>query len=833
LLSLAAVALALAVPLAQAGDGWPTLSPRPHITAARAPSKVVIDGRLDEAAWIVANPSDTFTQHFPNEGAAPSERTVVLVLYDDRNLYVGVDCEQIHSPIVRRLQRRDGPLPSDGVWIDIDSRRTGVGAFHFSINAAGALADGIHYDDIAYSGDFDAVWEAKVADTPRGYSIEFRIPLSVLRFSALPVQDWGFQVRRFIDARQETLDWAYFPRSATSYVPLFGRIDDLVGLAPRHTVELRPFVLGRVGHRAAGADATLQQGWDAAGSAGLDAKAHVTNELALDMAVNPDFGQVEADTRILNLSTFETFFPEKRPFFLEGIDVFSSIRPLVYTRRIGRLPPAPTLAANEVMVRNIEPSRIWGAAKLVGTLGGRTTVGMLSALTGENVVEVQDASGIRTQRVLDPWTTHNALRLKRVVGGNADVGLLATASNRFGGTTSDAYVASTDGRWRSPSGHYGVAWQAIGSTLRGGTERLQPDGIPIRPGVISGGGSLYAAKDGGRHWLVSAWQHVAGRQLEINDMGYLERKNDYQGEFKLTYRTLDPWWRTLQTNTWLALRVRESLDGIRLGSELKLASSWDLRAFWNLYLDVHVRGTYYDDREMGDGSALERPGAVGAIADMTSDPRRRVTGNLNVGFDRREGGYRIDGTGRLTLRVLPQLELDLIPTASYDTGAPRYITSDPVMGMTAAMPGTELQFFGVQTAATIGTTLRAAYTFTPELSLQLYTQLFLARVRYGALLTFAHTDGVRERVPLSALMPATMTMPMTPVDPNRDEATLNVNLVLRWEYRLGSTLFLVYTRAQNPALMPAADGSGFQVRPLWQGRASADFIMLKLSYWWG
>ena len=823
-----AVALALVVPLSQAADGTRALPPRPHIAAARTMGKVVIDGRLDDAAWVAASPSDAFTQHFPNEGAPPSERTVVMVLYDDRNLYVGIDCEQLHAPIVRRLMRRDGQLPSDGVWIDIDSRRSGVGAFHFSINAAGVLSDGIHFDDTAFSSDFDAVWEAKVADTPRGYAVEFRIPLSVLRFSAAPIQDWGFQVRRFIDARQETDDWAFYPRSAASYVPLFGRIDGLENLAPRHALELRPFVLGRVGHRAAGADATLAQGWDAAASAGLDAKAHVTNELALDLAVNPDFGQVEADTVILNLSTFETFFPEKLPFFLEGIDVFSSIRPLVYTRRIGRLPAAPTLLTGEALVRNLEPSRIWGAAKLVGTLGGRTTLGLLSALTGESEVQVQDAAGVRTRRLLDPWTSHNALRLKRLVGGNAEVGLLATASNRIGGGANDAYVASTDGRWRSASGNYGVAWQAIGSTLRGGAPRAQPDGIAITPGTLSGGGSLYVAKDGGTHWLVSAWQHVAGRQLEINDMGYLERKNDYQGEFKLTYRTLDPWWRTLQTNTWLSLRVRETLDGTRLGTELKLASSWDLRAFWNLYLDVHLRRSYYDDREMGDGSALERAGSVGVIADMTSDPRRRVTGNLNLTADRRKDGYRVDGTGRLTLRALPQLELDVIPTASYDTGAPRYLATDP------ALPGatTTNYFFGAQTAATIGTTLRAAYTFTPELSLQLYTQLFLARVRYGPLLSFAHDVGVRERVTLDALAPATAP-PATAIAANSDEATLNVNLVLRWEYRLGSTLFVVYTRAQNPALVPAPDGSGFQVRPIWQGRASADFIMLKLAYWWG
>ena len=323
------------------------LPARPHIAATRTAQPPVIDGRLDDPVWAAAAPSDTFVQHFPDEGAPPSERTSMRVLYDDKNLYVGVDCEQLNAPIVRRLARRDSQIPSDGVWIDIDSRRTGVGAFHFAVNAAGMLSDGIHFDDTAFSSDWDAVWEAKVADTGRGYAIEFRIPLSVLRFSALPVQDWGFQVRRFIDARQETDDWAFYPRSAATLVPLFGRLDDLRDLNPRHAFELRPFVLGRAGYRAADVDAdTLAHGWSAGGSVGLDARAHVSNELTLELALNPDFGQVEADTVVLNLSTFETFFPEKRPFFLEGIDVFATIRPLVYTRRIGRQPAAPIAAAD-------------------------------------------------------------------------------------------------------------------------------------------------------------------------------------------------------------------------------------------------------------------------------------------------------------------------------------------------------------------------------------------------------------------------------------------------------------------------------------------------------
>jgi hypothetical protein len=841
-------AAVLAVVFAQARPvDTSALPARPHIAATRTPQPPVIDGRLDDAVWAAAAPSDAFVQHYPDEGAPPSERTTLRVLYDDKNVYIGVDCEQVNAPVVKRLARRDSQIASDGVWLDIDSRRTAVGAFHFGVNAAGMLSDGIHFDDTNFSADWDAVWEAKVADTPRGYSVEFRIPLSVLRFSALPVQDWGFQVRRFIDARQETDDWAFYPRSAATLIPLFGRLDDLRDLKPRHPLELRPFVLGRVGYRAADADSTLSHGWSADGSAGLDAKAHVTNELTLDLALNPDFGQVEADTVVLNLSTFETFFPEKRPFFLEGVDVFSTVRPLVYTRRIGQQPATPSLAAGETLVARPEPTPLYGAAKLVGTVGARTTIGLISAITGPNDVEIE-TGGVRETRRLQPWTTFNVLRVKRKLASNAEVGVLASAANRFetplpvsvttcrvtgadttdGRCFNDAYVFSTDGRWRSGLGDYAVAWQAIASTIQNGPARAQADGIPIEPGKFAPGASLYVGKEGGAHWLWNVWQHLAGRMLEFNDVGYLERKNDYQGYASFFYRTLTPWWWTRDTTSGLKVNVRRRLDGLTLWNEIKVATQVSLTNFSWFYLDLHGRGHFFDDRETGDGTALERAPSAGVNFDVGSDPRRQLTAGLTVSLDGRQGGGIIFGAnGTLSLRALSRLELALLPTAAYESGAPRYFAKDvpppPPPGM-PAMPTT--YHFGTQTAASLGATLRAAYTFTPELSLQFYTQVFLSRVHYDPLFTAMLPAGGTVR--LSDLLPAGPTTPT----PDTESATLNVNVVFRWEYRLGSTFFLVYTRAQSPALSPMPYAT-FELRPLLQGRAADNVLMAKLAYWFG
>ncbi|HXU01081.1 MAG TPA: DUF5916 domain-containing protein, partial [Polyangia bacterium] len=583
-------------------------------------------------------------------------------------------------------------------------------------------------------------------------------------------------------------------------------------------------------------------GWWADGSAGLDAKAHVTNELTLDVAVNPDFGQVEADTVVLNLSTYETFFPEKRPFFLEGIDVFSTPRSLVYTRRIGQQPASPTLATGQTLVAQPEPSPLYGAAKLVGTIGARTTVGLISAITGPNDVEIDSGGGVRETRRLDPWTTYNILRVKRKLPANTEVGVLASAANRFetplpvnavcpvsgqpttdGRCFNDAYVFSTDGRWRSGAGNYAVAWQALGTTIQNGPARTQPDGIPIEPGKFTPGGSLYVGKEGGAHWLWSAWQHLAGRQLEFNDVGYLERKNDYQANLALYYRTLTPWWRTLETISGLVVNVRRSLDGLPLWNEVKLGTQHSMNNFWRFYFDVHGRSAFFDDRETGDGTALERAASAGVAGEIATDARLPLTVFLASTFDAKQGGGVIFGVnGNVSLRALSRLELALLPTAGYETGSPRYVSKDTVPA------GADVSYrFATQSAASVGATLRAAFTFTPELSLQWYTQVFLARVRYGPYFMVAQPAGGRVRL-------ADLTTPGASIPTaDTERATLNINVVLRWEYRLGSTLFVVYTRAQNPALTPSASGATFELRPLLNGQAADNVLMAKLAYWFG
>jgi hypothetical protein len=378
---------------------------------------------------------------------------------------------------------------------------------------------------------------------------------------------------------------------------------------------------------------------------------------------------------------------------------------------------------------------------------------------------------------------------------------------------------SADGRWRSPGGDYAVTGQALTTALVHGPARAETDGIAVRPGALAGGASLDVGKVGGKHWLWDLDEQVSGRQLEYNDLGYLDRKNDMLSTFSLTYRTIEPWWKTVETRTTLQADVRRTLDGIDLANGAALGSYWILSNFWTVLAQADLRGRWHDDREMGDGTALERAARWGGELSLAGDPRRRVLWLLYGQALHVGDGRHLEAHGQLTLRALPQLELDLLPTVTYDEGEPRYV----------ATLSPQTYRFGAQEARSLGGTLRAAYTFTPELSLQVYSQAFLARVHYTRFFQGA-VVGERQRLDLSALAPA--AGPST--SPDTLTATLNVNVVLRWEFRLGSTAFLVYTRAQTPTLTPSAGGAtSLDLHPVLQGRAAIDVIMLKIAYWFG
>lgn len=822
------------------------------LRAARTLNPPNLDGRLDDAVWKNAPSSVAFTQKFPTAGSPPTEPTAVRVLYDDHALYIGIDCTQRLAPVVQRLSRRDRAVEADTLTVSLDTRRDRTTAFEFSVNAAGVLGDSIRYNDTDVSEDWDEIWDARAAKTASGWSAELMIPLRVLRFDQLPIQDWGLQIRRYVSQRQETDEWAFIPRDAAGEVSRYGRLVGLERLRHGGRLELRPSLALRL--RWLDGDPAGTQpsfGW----AMGLDLKLRLTQNLIFDLALNPDFGQVEADQVVLNLTNYETFYPEKRPFFLEGIDTLRTPLQLFYTRRVGRAPVAPSLRSEaphrESPLKEPEPTTIYAAGKLLGTLGRRLTIGAFSALSDKNQIPIQTAAQRPEFRVAEPLKIQSVLRLKLALGSNAHIGFVGTALAHFeqagdapllGGAASgsaekwcasgeavaaqsscfhDAYVAALDGRWRSRGGDYVLNAQLLLSAISGGPPRQLSDGTRVGSGDIDTGAYLQFAKEGGEHFLFNVDAQVFGRRLDFNDLGYMRRQNEIRLSASVEYRTLKPWWKTLETHTFFDFGERENLNGLNLARSFQLGSFWILRNFWRIYATTYYRGAYFDDREVGDGTALERADVAGLDLSVASDSRRRVSGELWVQGQRTGSGYNFAAEGTLTLRPVSSLELQLLPQMYFSFGEPRYIGS--------GSQENELHLGRLQ-ASSIGATARATYAFTTRLTVQVYGQLLLAVRHYDSFFSYRRPlDEARPAIRLSELMPAAAPRE----NPDSSDPVLNVSAILRWEYLPGSALFVVYSRSQGATGTYQPGGAAVLDLGILSRRTGSEALLLKWSHWYG
>ncbi|MEO8213416.1 MAG: DUF5916 domain-containing protein, partial [Myxococcales bacterium] len=777
--------------------------------------------------------------------------TTLRVLYDDQALYIAFDCQQSHSPVEGRLTRRDEDSESDWVWVHIDSRRDARTAYFFAVNVKGVLSDGIMHDGANTSFEWDENWEARTAVTARGWSAEMRIPLRVLRFTpGMAVQDWGLWASRFIAVSQEKDDWPHIRREVAAPIPFFGRLDGLRELPRGGVMEVRPFVLGRGRYRTAN-DALVNRGVDGDLSAGLDLKLHLTQSLTLDAALNPDFAQVEADQLIFNLNNYEIQYPEKRPLFLEGADLFTTPLGIFYSRRIGSSPVTPTLNAGTLgetrrLVDVPAAATIYGALKLVGRFGDAWTVGLLSALAERNVYDVQsyDAQGMRTgspaRQTVEPLTAFNVLRVRREVGDRAQIGVIGTATTRFERTDEvrtacptggplgegnrcfrDAVVGGVDAVWRSPAAEYVASGQLVAGAVKNGPVETQLDGTPIGTGDRGTGGWARLAKDGGRLFLTEAVYTGISRKLTYNDLGFMPRQNMHDGKLGFELRSLEPGGWTLERHARLDLTARRDLGGLDLGTQAELAFWFRSRGFWNFRFAAVLAPAKFDDREVGDGTALQRARYAGGKVEFSSDPRARLGGGLKSEVRLIEGGSLVELESPLVFRVLPQFAIDLTPRLSYSRGEQRY-AHNTAQNDPATAPG---YIFGRLLGRSVGATLHVAYTFTPQLSLQTFAQLFLDAGHFTDFRQAPRNAGSRIRsqdlVPVAA----------APRDADFEDAALNVNVVLRWEYRLGSTFFLVYSRSQVPGVALGTDQADLRLSAIAKVPA-VDTILAKLSFWW-
>ena len=820
--------------------------------AARRQGPIDIDGRVEEPAWRDAPVETGFTQTAPDEGAPASVATRFRVLWDDSALYFAVECDDPYPPTVR-TSRRDRDVQADDVRIDLDTMLDGRTAYHFGVFASGQQLDGIHFNDTDFTAEWDAVWEAGVARTPSGWSLEVRIPLRVLRIPD-GAREFGFNISRGITRNHENDDWQYTPPELPGKVSRFGRLVGLDGIRPVRFLELRPFVAARairsdpppapavspasLGPCSSGGISTSTI---IVGCAGLDAAYGVSRDLRLVAALNPDFGEVEVDERVLNLTTFETFFPEKRPFFLEGTDLLllplSGAYQAFYSRRIGAPPPSPDIASN-ASVLYAPLARPIAALKLTGS-AGIASVAALSAYEPEVFAQVLDPRGVFSQSIAGPRSL-SALRMRAPLGDNAIAGLMGTSVIPFSGGRF-AQVGVVDASAFDSERDFTADLQLAGSVLGGNVDEVRLDGTQLRAGSSGWAASARFARNGG-NLIGSVNADVLTPSFSVEDLGFMDRANLVRISSSvavLGLRKTEAWRRASLSLRGVAQR---DFAGVLDRAELSLDGSMLLHSYWTLRMRTLAGLPTADDRELGDGTPLERRSRFGASIGVSSDARRPVFLDANV--DARAGGLfdarRIDVDVQVAFQPTSALEARIgafLEDASGDVRRVRGATGVPELGgdpqhsiaPESAASQTRLYLVAPQESRSLSLTLRTTAAFSPHVSLQAFGQLFAAGIRYGAPLRAVAPPG-RDLIRLDRLTPASSRD--APPDIDSRQVSFALNLILRWEWRLGSTMSFVYARQFGNRVTPLDRDISFasQLGDLTSpGVSGSDTVLVKLD----
>jgi hypothetical protein len=864
--ALAAAALALAAreaPAQQAPTPAPGDDSAPAV-AVRITGRVPrLDGRLDDEAWAAAPAVSGFRQKDPAEGAPATEATEVRFVYDDHDLYVGARMASPGGRVQAPVSRRDLWEQAEAIFVSLDTYHNRRTAWTFGVTAAGTRVDAYHPGDSEEADStFDPVWEARVARDSAGWTAELRIPLSQLRFNPGEGQTWGMNLRRWIPQKEEDDYWRPVPKSVTAWASRFGELRGISEVRPARRVELMPYV-------SAGASFTpspdagdpFHNPREASLRVGGDAKVGFGPNLTLDATVNPDFGQVDADPAVVNLSAYETFFAERRPFFTEGSQLLSGGGAgYFYSRRIGA---APHLPADGDFVDEPQSTAILGAAKLTGRLPSGLAVGVLGAVTRREWARTFTADSARFGRLeVEPATAYGVVRLQQELGGSGSTaGVILTGVHRaLDGETPlaarlgrNAFGGAVDWDLRLGGNRYAVSGAVGFSRVAGDSlaiARLQrssaryfqrPDAgyVELNPGatVLSGfDAQLAAQKISGEHWLWTVSAQARSPGFELNDAGQLSNADFLLLSGELRYRETRPRGPFRRWSLYVTPNLKWNWGGVYNNPSYYIDFEPVWKNFWRSWFTLVYVPRTQDPTLTRGGPLAQYPAGWTGIAQVASRSGARVGWNGLAYYARNEeGGNTRRLSGTVSVRPGPQWQLSVAPSYLRSHPLRQYVTS--FSNGPAATFGRSYVFAAVDRSE-FSAEVRLSYLFTPDLSLELYAQPFASSGRYhdfrelpsAGTYELAPLDGDTTRV----LRDGTETL-LRLGDESRTIADFNLrsfrsNAVMRWEWRPGSTLFVVWQQDRSGDLARIAPvGAGSLLETF--DTPGSNYLAIKLSYW--
>ncbi|MFP4622015.1 MAG: DUF5916 domain-containing protein [Bacteroidales bacterium] len=801
----------------------------------------VIDGNFNDAAWKQLEWMNDFVQVEPYEGRAATQETKFKMLHSNDHLYIAIRAYDTHpDSIVNRLSRRDN-MDGDQVGVQIDSYNDNRTAFSFFVSAAGVKTDWIISDDgMDKDYNWDPIWYVKTDIDSLGWKAEMKIPFTQLRFSQKGESEWGFQVQRTIYRNDEEVLWMFIPQDAGGWVSEFGRLKGMNGIEPQKETSITPYAVTKLERF----DEVEENPFKASGrnknvSAGLNGKLGVTNNLTLDMAINPDFGQVEADPSNVNLTAYETFFEEKRPFFIEGQSIMNfrlmqlgdfMMDNLFYSRRIGQSPNYNPQTQNGEYAQTPDNTDILGALKLTGKTRGGWSVGVLESMTSKEKAKISDGTNTRFETV-EPLSNYFLGRAQKDFSeGETMLGGIATATNRrieadhLNFMHDQAYTGGLNFKHRWSDRTYQVAFRGTASHVMGSHEAItrtqrssaryyqRPDvdhiSLDTARNSLSGhGGSLMFLKLGKGHFSYGAFFNWKSPGLELNDMGYQRDADEVSQLAFAQYRIWEPFmiFRNFQANInqW---RVWD-YGGNHLVTGGNINMNMQFKNYWGWSFGVNGNSPMLSKTALRGGPFLEKPASLSFWTRIKSDQRQKL--KLSVGNNQDWDAHNNSQSTNLFAEVtyIPHnaVNISLSPSLNFQNEALQYVDTRPFNSQ-------KRYIMASIDRTTLSMSLRMNLSLTPDLSLQYWGQPFIATGKYSDFkrITNPTADNYRNRFHTFTDEQIEQENGHFKIDENRDGSTdytfgapdFNVlqfksNLVARWEYTPGSAVYLVWSQNRN------------------------------------
>jgi len=839
-------------------------SPRIYNVTRLTGEKPVIDGILDDPCWKTGEWAGDFTQWIPREGAKPSQPTQFKILYDDDNVYIAFRAfDSEPDKIIRKGGRRD-EFNGDVVGVNFDSYHDHRTGFEFDVTAAGQKIDLILTNPSTTDFNWNAVWFAKAGTEDSAWTAEIEVPLSQLRYSGDNEQIWGMHCWRWIDRLQEESDWEPQSSEGPGILYLFGEIHGIRGLPQSQRIEIMPYTLGKLKTFKTEPDnpfADRGRTWQ--GNGGLDAKIGLSSNFTADLTINPDFGQVEADPSVMNLTAFETFYDEKRPFFLEGKNIFSfdfDNNNMFYSRRIGHVPTyTPSLGADEHMAFP-DNTTILSALKVSGKTSGGLALGVLQSVTSRENASIRGANTAREVTV-EPLTSYTIGRLQQDYNeGNSVLGAIITATNRvindpqLGFMNRSAYTGGLDLLHQWDDKEFYVTAKLVGSAISGSTEAItglqsasaryyqRPDADYVhfdstRTHLSGYGGQLKVGKGSKGFWRYSTELNWRSPGLDLNDLGFMQTADVIKLGNSISYFVNQPVsvFRTYsvgfsETSNWdFGMRYLSTI----LSTNLYL----EFLPKWALSTSLSYTPEALDTRILRGGYGLKVPAAWALATYFRTDPSETVI------FD---CSWNVSASAHQNSRYeYIQPELSVMPFTSLRmTASVNYSSNDDNLQYVSARSVNNAQRYILARIAqhSLGATFRIDYTLTPELTLQYYGSPFVSVGRYSLFKVVSNARASDYNGRFSIINP-TLNGDSYEVyetggavpdyafgNPDFAFGQLRSILVLRWEYLPGSLVYLVWSHERTAFSQPGESSVGDAVRNL-TGISPTNIFLLKFSYW--